>query len=187
MSRYIKEDVEKMLTEHNEKEAQLTEIDLKMEEYQQRLDYAGTVYEDTEEEVIENMQIAGQAYDTIHSNTNKISDKVSNTVMNYQKELNHINKEDREYLINKIKELDKQKTQLNKVVVRVKNMINPLTQEEKFVIETYYMNKSKWDYVEKAYFNEFEKYKSIKQLQTYRDNAIKRMLKILNAGINEEG
>lgn len=187
MSRYIKEDVEKMLTEHKEKEAQLTEIDLKMEEYQQRLDYAGTVYEDTEEEVIENMQIAGQAYDTIHSNTNKISDKVSNTVMNYQKELNHINKEDREYLINKIKELDKQKTQLNKVVVRVKNMINPLTQEEKFVIETYYMNKSKWDYVEKAYFNEFEKYKSIKQLQTYRDNAIKRMLKILNAGINEEG
>lgn len=187
MSKYIKEDVEKMLTEHKEKEAQLTEIDLKMEEYQQRLDYAGTVYEDTEEEVIENMQIAGQAYDTIHSNTNKISDKVSNTVMNYQKELNHINKEDREYLINKIKELDKQKTQLNKVVVRVKNMINPLTQEEKFVIETYYMNKSKWDYVEKAYFNEFEKYKSIKQLQTYRDNAIKRMLKILNAGINEEG
>lgn len=187
MSRYIKEDVEKMLTEHKEKEAQLTEIDLKMEEYQQRLDYAGTVYEDTEEEVIENMQIAGQAYDTIHSNTNKISDKVSNTVMNYQKELNHINKEDREYLINKIKELDKQKTQLNKVVARVKNMINPLTQEEKFVIETYYMNKSKWDYVEKAYFNEFEKYKSIKQLQTYRDNAIKRMLKILNAGINEEG
>ena len=187
MSRYIKEDVEKMLTEHKEKEAQLTEIDLKMEEYQQRLDYAGTVYEDTEEEVIENMQIAGQAYDTIHSNTNKILDKVSNTVMNYQKELNHINKEDREYLINKIKELDKQKTQLNKVVVRVKNMINPLTQEEKFVIETYYMNKSKWDYVEKAYFNEFEKYKSIKQLQTYRDNAIKRMLKILNAGINEEG
>lgn len=187
MSRYIKEDVEKMLTEHKEKEAQLTEIDLKMEEYQQRLDYAGTVYEDTEEEVIENMQIAGQAYDTIHSNTNKISDKVSNTVMNYQKELKHINKEDREYLINKIKELDKQKTQLNKVVVRVKNMINPLNQEEKFVIETYYMNKSKWDYVEKAYFNEFEKYKSIKQLQTYRDNAIKRMLKILNAGINEEG
>lgn len=81
-----------------------------MDEYQQRLDYAGTVYEDTEEEVIENMQIAGQAYDSIHSNTNKISDKVSNTVMNYQKELNHINKEDREYLINKLKKLEEQKT-----------------------------------------------------------------------------
>lgn len=187
MSKYIKEDVEAMLIEYKEKEAQLTEIDLKMDEYQQRLDYAGTVYEDTENEVIENMQIAGQAYDSIQSNTNKISDKVSNTVMNYHKELNHINKEDREYLISKLKELDKQKTQLNKIVVRVKNMINPLTQEERFVIETYYMNKSKWDYVEKAYFNEFEKYKSIKQLQTYRDNAIKRMLKIINAGIDEKG
>lgn len=184
---YIKEDVEKMLIEHKENEAQLTEIDLKMEEYQQRLDYAGTVYEDTEKEVIENMQLAGQAYDSIHSNTNKISDKVSSTVMNYHKELNHINKEDREYLINKLNELDKQKTQLNKIVVRVKNMLNPLTQEERFVIETYYMNKSKWDYVEKAYFNEFEKYKSIKQLQTYRDNAIKRMLKIVNTGIDEKG
>lgn len=187
MSKYIKEDIETMLIEHKEKEAQLTEIDLKMDEYQQRLDYAGTVYEDTENEVIENMQIAGQAYDSIHSNTNKISDKVSNTVMNYHKELNYINKEDREYLVNKLNELGEQKTKLNKIVVRVKNMINPLTQEEKFVIETYYMNKSKWDYVEKAYFNEFEKYKSIKQLQTYRDNAIKRMLKIINAGIDEKG
>ena len=40
-----------------------------------RLEYAGTVYEETENEIIENMQLAGQAYDSIHSNTNKISDK----------------------------------------------------------------------------------------------------------------
>ncbi len=180
---YIKEDIEKMLKEHKENEAKLTEIELKIDEYQQRLDYAGTVYEDTEKEIIENMQIAGQGYDSIHSNTNGISDKVSNTVMNYQKELTHINKEDREYLIKKIKEFENKKKELNKKVVRVKNIINPLSQEEKFVIETYYMNKSKWDYVEREYFNEFEKYKSIKQLQTYRDNAIKRMLKVINAGL----
>ena len=184
---YIKEDAEKMLREHKENESKITEIDLKTEEYQQRLEYAGTVYEDTEKEVIENMQIAGQSYDSIHSNTNKISDKVLNTAMNYQKELHHINKEDRAYLISKLEELAKKKIQLNKKVVRVKNMMNPLTQEEKFVIETYYMNKAKWDYVEKAYFNEFEKYKSIKQLQTYRDNAIKRMLEIINTGIDKEG
>lgn len=87
MNNYIKEDVEKMLREHKENESKLTEIDLKTEEYQQRLEYAGTVYEDTEKEVIENMQIAGQSYDNIHSNTNKISDKVSNTAINYKKEL----------------------------------------------------------------------------------------------------
>ena len=184
--KYIKEDVEKMLIEHKENEAKLTEIELKIEEYQQRLDYAGTVYEDTENEVIENMQLSGQSYDSIHSNTNKISDKVASTAMNYYKELNHINKEDRKFLTNKLNELDKQKEKLNKIVVRVKNMINPLNKEEEFVIETYYMSKAKWDYVEKAYFNEFEKYKSIKQLQTYRDNAINRMLKVINVGIEEE-
>ena len=55
---YIKEDVEKMLIGHKENEGKKTEIELKLDEYQQRLDYAGTVYEDTENEVIENMQIA---------------------------------------------------------------------------------------------------------------------------------
>ena len=64
--------------------------------------------------------------------------------------------------------------------------LKKLIQEERFVIETYYMNKAKWDYVEKAYFNEFEKYKSIKQLQTYRDNAIKSMLKIINIGLDSK-
>jgi len=61
-------------------------------------------------------------------------------------------------------------------------MMKPLTKEERFVIEIYYMDKSKWDYVEKTYFNEFEKYKSIKQLQTYRDNAMETMLEIINIG-----
>lgn len=181
--KYIKEDIEKMLIEHKENEAKLTEVELKIDECNGRLEYAGTVYEDTENDVIENMQIAGQAYDNIYSNTNKISDKVSNTVMNYKKELKHINKEDVEFLERKLKELERNKIFLNQKVVRVKNMMNPLSQEERFVIETYYMDKSKWDYVEKKYFKEFEKYKCIKQLQTYRDNAIKSMLKIINEGI----
>lgn len=181
---HIKEDIEKMLGEQKENEAKLTEVQLKIEEYQGELDYAGTVYEDTEKEVIENMQIAGQAYDSIHSNTNNISDKVYNTAMNYEKELKHINKKDVDFLKRKLAKLEIDKANLNKKVVRVKNMMNPLSQEERFVIETYYMYKAKWDYVEKAYFNEFEKYKSIKQLQTYRDNAMKRMLKIINIGID---
>lgn len=184
---YIKEDVEKMLGEQKENEAKLMEVQLKIEEYQGELDYAGTVYEDTEKEVIENMQVAGQAYDNIHSNTNNVSDKVYHTAMNYEKELKHINKKDVEFFKIKIAKLEIDKANLNKKVVRVKNMMNPLSQEERFVIETYYMNKAKWDYVEKAYFNEFEKYKSIKQLQTYRDNAMKRMLKIINIGIDEKG
>ena len=101
---YIKEDIENMLIKHKENEAKLTEIELKIEEYQQRLDYAGTVYEDTDKEVIESMQLSGQAFDSVHSNTNKISDKTFNTVTNYHNEENHINKEDRSYLEKKLNE-----------------------------------------------------------------------------------
>ncbi len=181
--KYIKEDLEKMLKGYKEDEAKLTEIKLKIEEYQEELYYAGTVYEDTPKEVIENMQLAGQGYDNIHSNTNKISDKVSTTAMNYEKELKYTNRKDIDFIKRKLQELEIDKESLNKKVVRVKNMINPLSQEERFVIETYYMDKSKWDYVEKKYFKEFEKYKCIKQLQTYRDNAMKSMLEIINTGI----
>ena len=179
---YIKEDVETMLKDHLKNQAKLTEIQLKKEEYEERLEYAGTVYEETENEIIENMQLAGQAYDSIHSNTNKVSDKVSNTVMNYQKELNHINKEDRQFLQTKLEELNKLKDELDKKIVRVENMINQLSAEEKFVIKIYYMEKSKWDYVSQQYCIEFQKPKSINQLLNIRDTAIKSMLDVLNIG-----
>lgn len=180
--KYIKEDIEKMLREHPKNEAKLTEIILKKEEYQATLDYSGTVYEDTDKEVIENMQVAGQGYDSIHSNTNKITDKVSTTAMTYQNELRHINKNDREYLTRKIEECEKEERRLDKIIVRVKNLLNQLTEDEEFVIKLYYMRKSKWDYVEKRYYNEFEIHKSIKQLQKYRDSAIESMVEILNIG-----
>lgn len=179
---YIKEDVETMLKEHSKNQAKLTEIQLKKEEYEKRLEYAGTVYEETENEIIENMQLAGQAYDSIHSNTNKVSDKVLNTVMNYHREERHINKEDRQFLQTKLEELNKLKDELDKKIVRVENMINQLSAEEKFVIKIYYMEKSKWDYVSQQYCMEFQKPKSINQLLNIRDTAIKSMLDVLNIG-----
>lgn len=179
---YIKEDVERMLKDHLKNQAKLTEIQLKKEEYEKRLEYAGTVYEETENEIIENMQLAGQAYDNIHSNTNKVSDKVLNTVMNYHREERHINKEDRQFLQTKLEELNKLKDELDKKIVRVENMINQLSAEEKFVIKIYYMEKSKWDYVSQQYCMEFQKPKSINQLLNIRDTAIKSMLDVLNIG-----
>lgn len=181
--KYIKEDVEKMLREHPRNEAKLIEIQLKKEEYQEEMDYAGTVYEDTEKEVIENMQLTGQGYDVIHSNTNKISDKVSNTAMNYQKERIHINKKDRQYLERKIQECEDEEKRLDKKIVRVKNLLNQLTREQKFIIISYYLEKSKWDYVSNQYFIEYQKPKSINQLLNIRDTAIDSMLDILNTGI----
>lgn len=182
MMQYIKEDVETMLKEHLKNQAKLTEIQLKKEEYEKRLEYAGTVYEETENEIIENMQLAGRAYDSIHSNTNKVSDKVLNTAMNYHREERHINKEDRQFLQTKLEELTKLKDELDKKIVRVENMINQLSAEEKFVIKIYYMEKSKWDYVSQQYCMEFQKPKSINQLLNIRDTAIKSMLDVLNIG-----
>lgn len=179
---YIKEDVETMLKNHLKNQAKLTEIELKKEEYTTKLQYAGTVYEDTEEEIIENMQLAGQAYDSIHSNTNKVTDKVSNTAMNYNKEIRHINKEDRQFLENKIIELNNLKSELDKKIVRVENMMIPLSSEEKFIVKTYYMEKSKWDYVSQQYCIEFQKPKSINQLLNIRDSAIEVMLDTINTG-----
>mgnify|MGYP003293526777 CR=1 FL=1 len=102
---YIKDDVETMLKNHLKNEAKLTEIKLKQEEYEERLQYAGTVYQDSKEDVIEGMQLSGQAISDIpRSNTNKISNTVYNTVVGYNKEINHINNEDRRYLENKLRE-----------------------------------------------------------------------------------
>lgn len=181
--KYIKEDLEKMLKEHLKNEAKLTEIQLKKEEYQERLQYAGTVYEDTKEEIIENMQLSGQAYDSIHSNTNKISDPTANTVINYHREEKHINKEDRSFLEKKILECEAEEKKLNKIIVRVKNLINQLSKEQRFVINSYYLEKSKWDYVSNQYFIEYQKPKSINQLLNIRDCAINSMLDILNTGM----
>lgn len=179
---YIKEELEVMLREHPKNESKLTEIKLKQEEYQERLNHAGTVYEDTDKEVIESMQLAGQDYNSIHSNTNKISDKTANTAIEYKREQYHINKEDRVFLENKLKEFIKIEDELNKKIVRIVNMLQQLTEDEEFVVRKYYMKKSKWDYVEKEYFNNFEIHKSIKQLQSYRDKALESMLDILNIG-----
>ena len=180
--RYVKEEVENMLREHLKNEAKLTEIKLKQEEYEERLSYAGTVYEDTEKEVIENMQLAGKGYDTININTNSTSDKTARTAMTYHKEQYYINKEDRAFLENKLKEFKQTEDELNKKIVRVRNMLEPLTEDEEFIVRTYYMKKSKWNYVEIAYMNEFEVHKSIKQLQAYRDNALDNMLDTINTG-----
>ena len=125
----------------------------------------------------------GQGFDNIHSDTNKIADKVAETVINYHKEETHINKVNRQYIENKLMELKTIKDDLDKKIVRVENMMIPLSTEEKFIIKTYYMEKSKWDYVSQQYCIEFQNPKSINQLLNIRDNAIESMLETLNTGI----
>lgn len=179
---YIKEDIENMLIEHKENEGKLFEIELKIDEYEERLNYAGTVYEDKQKEIIENMQLSGQPYDSVRSNTNKISDKTANTAMNYKKEEVHINKENRAFLENEIERLTKEKNTLNKKIVRVKNWLNKLDNRESTILEEYYINNKgkNWDKAVKSYNKKEDKSLQKRQLKTIRDDAIEKILKITN-------
>lgn len=179
---YIKEDIENMLKKHKENEGKLFEIELKIDEYENRLNYAGTVYEDTQEEVIQNMQLAGQPYDSIHSNTNKISDKTSNTAMNYKKELIHINKEDRVFLENEIRRLETEKEDLNKKIARVKNWLDKIDSRESLILKEFYINNKgkNWDKAVVAYNKNTDKELQKRQLVTIRDKAIEKILNIIN-------
>lgn len=179
---YIKEDIESILKQQRENEGKILEIELKLEEYQQRLDYAGTVYEDTDEEIIENMQLSGQAYDSVHSNTNKISDKVSSTALNYHKEQYHINREDRSHLESEIKRLLNEKNILNKKIVRVKNWLDKISEKESFILAEFYINNrgKNWNKVVNEYNKRFDRDLTDRQLRTTRDKAIQNVLKIVN-------
>ena len=179
---YIKEDIEKMLIDHKEDEGRKVEIELKLDEYEQQLIYVGTVYEDTDKEVIENMQMAGQNYDSIYCNTNKISDKVSSTAINYKKELRYINKQDRAFLKSEINRLELEKEKINKKIVRVKNWLDKLDSREATILEEYYINNKgkNWDKAIKYYNKKEDKSLQKRQLKTIRDNAIEKILKMAN-------
>lgn len=181
--KYIKEDVENMLKAQKKNEAKITELELKIEEYENRLDYAGTVYVESDEEVIRSMQLSNNVSEVVSGKTNKTSNVTENTAMNYKKEKLHINKEDRQYLENKITEFKDERDRLNKQVVRVKNMLNQLSTEEKFIVETYYFDRSKWDYVSQQYCTEFQKPKTVNQLINIRNIALESMLEIVNVGL----
>lgn len=180
---YIKEDIEKLLIEHKSNEGRLFEIDLKIDDYKKELELAGTVYEDSEDNVITSMQLAGQGYDTVHSNTNKISDKVSSVATVYQKEVYHINRKDRDHIENQLLKLNKERELLNKKIVRVKNWLDKLEYEKQCIIKEYYINNKgkNWNKAVK----EYAKYEGIKELQERRlrikrDEALEDILKIVN-------
>lgn len=179
---YIKEDIKTMLINHKENEGKIVEIELKIDEYQQRLQYAGTIYEDTDKEVIENMQLTPIPYNSIYGNTNKISDKVANTAINYEKETIHINKENIDFLNNEIDRLKHEKEKIYKKILRIKNWLEKIDERESFILTEFYINNKgkNWNKTLTEYNNYFTKELTDRQLKTIRDNAIQNILKIVN-------
>lgn len=181
--KYIKEDVEKMLIEHKETQGKLFEIELKIDEYEERLNYAGLVNKESKDETIEGMQLAGHGYDSIPAKTNKTTDKTYNTVVNYKREQEHnINKEDRVFLENQLAKLKKEKKELDKKIARVNNWLDKIGEREAFILrELYINNKGKnWKRVVEEYNEQHSKILTDRQLRTIRNKAIKNVLKIIN-------
>ena len=85
--KFVKEDLENMLREHKKNEAKILEIDIKLEEYSNRLEYAGTVYEETDKEIIESMQLSSAVGEVPSGKTNKISNVTEQTAKEYTEEL----------------------------------------------------------------------------------------------------
>lgn len=179
---YIKEDVENMLREHSNNERKITEVKLKIAEYKKVKENIGTETEN-KNDAIEGIQLAGQVISDIpKGGTNVISDITFNTVVNYNKEIDRIDIKDRKWLDRKIKLLEEKEDNLNKKIVRVKNLLESLTEKQKFVIEEYYIysNKGDWGNLEVEYENKFFKGIGRRQLQNIRDVAINNMIDILN-------
>lgn len=180
---YIKEDIERMLIEHKSNEGKIFEIDIKLDDYEKELELAGIVYEDDKDNVIESMQLSGQGYDTIHSNTNKISDRVSIVANDYKTELIHINKQDINHINYEMKKIKEEKKILDKKVARVKNWLDKLEYEKQCIIKEYYINNKgkNWNKAVKEYAN-YDGVKELqeRQLRQKRDEAIEEILNIVN-------
>lgn len=181
--KYIKDDIENLLIEHKSNEGRLFEIDLKLDQYRKDLELAGTVYKDTENNAIESMQLSGKSYDTIHSNTNKTSDKVFSTAINYKSEVNYINKKDRTFLEGQILKLEDERENLNKKIARVKNWLDKIEYEKQCILKEFYINNKgkNWNKAVK----EYGKYENVKELQerqlrTKCNEAIEDILNIVN-------
>ena len=102
--------------------------------------------------------------------------------MNYQKELNYINKEDRDFLKSEINKLEVKKDLINKKVVRVKSWLDKLDDRESTILEEFYINNKgkNWDKAVKEYNKKANKELQKRQLVTIRDEGIKKILNIVN-------
>ena len=112
----------------------------------------------------------------------KISDKTFNTATNYQKEVIHINKENRDFLETEIDKLEVKKKIANRKIARVKIWLQKVNEEERFVLNEYYIENSgkNWSKVLDMYQIQFNIEKTQRALRIIRDKALEKILNITN-------
>lgn len=69
---------------------------------------------------------------------------------------------------------------LRDLVEKVDRMLKALNNEQKLIIQTYYMYEPKWNYVISTYFEVYKETRTVNQLKNIRDVAINIMLEVIN-------
>lgn len=59
-------------------------------------------------------------------------------------------------------------------------MLKALNNEQKLIIQTYYMYEPKWNYVATTYVQVYNEPRTVNQLKNIRDKALEIMLEVIN-------
>lgn len=179
---YEKCDVEQMLKRYLKSKSQVEELEDKIAKNKILIKYAGKKYkEESEAEAISGMTLNSPTIsDMPKSKTNKISNPTERIALTYKEKMTYINKADKIKLMNDNFVYNEKAEPLRDLVGKVERMLNALNNEQKLVVQTYYMYESKWNYVSKAYVDVYNEPRTINQLKNIRDKAIRVMLDVIN-------
>ena len=114
------------------------------------------------------------------SKTNKKSNPTENIALTYKEKQIYTNKADKIKLMNENVVYEEKAEPLRELVGKVDRMIKALNNEQKLIIETYYMYEPKWNYVSRTYLDVYNEPRTIAQLKNIRDVGLKTMLEVIN-------
>lgn len=178
---YEKSEIEQMLKEYLKSKSQLEELESKIEKNKVLLKYNGKRFQESEAETIEGMVLKSPVIsDMPKSKTNKKSNPTENIALTYKDKLTYINKADKIKLMNENVSYNEKAEPLRDLVGKVDRMIKALNNEQKLIVQTYYMYEPKWNYVSKTYMEVYNEPKTINQLKNIRNVALEIMLEVIN-------
>lgn len=178
---YEKSDIEQMLKEYLKSKSQLEELESKIAKNKVLLKYNGKKFQESEAETIEGMALKAPAIsDVPKSKTNKKSNPTEDIALTYKDKLTYINKADKIKLMNENVLYNEKADPLRDLVGKVDRMIKALNNEQKLIVQTYYMYEPKWNYVSKTYMEVYNEPKTVGQLKNIRNVALEIMLDVIN-------
>lgn len=178
---YEKHEVENMLKTYLISKSQLEELENKIEKNNILLKFEETKFEQSEADAIEEMSLNATIISDIpKSQTNKINRTTEDIALSYREKQKYINKIDKIKLKNENIRFNEKAETLREVVEKVDRMLKALNNEQRLIIETYYMYEPKWNYVATNYMKVYNELRTVNQLKNIRDKALDIMLKVIN-------